>query len=203
MARMNRQSEITRNDILDAAEYLMAERGFQATSIANICTESKLPNGSVYWHFQNKNGLLAAVMERGSQRFFAGLPEPDELTGTARERFDAWFEANTQMLAQRPRFLRLHLSLCLLEETDVVVAEIVSRVRDTAIRSLSRAMFPWVHEMHGEAAGELSNELAAFMLATVDGAFIAQHTDGTNIERLLSHLHRSLVDEIQRPPAPA
>lgn len=201
MARTNRQSEITRNDILDAAEQLMAERGFQATSIAEICAASKLPNGSVYWHFQNKNGLLAAVMERGSQRFFAGLPKPDELTGTPRERFDVWFEANTQMLKQRPRFLRLHLSLCLLEETDAVVAEIVARVRATAIGSLSRAMYPWVHELHGDAAEELSKELAAFMLATVDGAFIAQHTDGADIERLLGRLHRSLVNEIEQPVA--
>ncbi|MBY4128162.1 TetR/AcrR family transcriptional regulator [Rhodococcus fascians] len=67
MARTNRQSETTRNDILDAADQLMTERGFQGTSIAEICTTSKLPNGSVYRHFQNKNGLLAAVMERGSE----------------------------------------------------------------------------------------------------------------------------------------
>jgi len=201
MARTNRQSEITRSDILDAAEQLMAERGFQATSIAEICTTSKLPNGSVYWHFQNKNGLLAAVMERGSHRFFTGLPKPEQLVGTARERFDAWFEANTQMLAQRPRFLRLHLSLCLLEETDTVVAEIVARVRATAIANLSRAMYPWVHELHGDAAEAMSEELAAFMLAAVDGAFIAQHVDGANIERLLGRLHRSLVNEILQPPA--
>jgi AcrR family transcriptional regulator len=201
VARTNRQSEITRNDILDAAEHLMAERGFQATSIADVCSTSKLPNGSVYWHFQNKNGLLAAVMERGSHRFFSELPKPDELPGSARERFDAWFEANTQMLAQRPRFLRLHLSLCLLEETDAVVAEILSRVRATAIRSLSRAMLPWAREIHGEAAEGLCTELAAFMLATVDGAFIAQHTDGADITRLLDRLHRTLVNEIAGAPA--
>jgi len=201
VARTNRQSEITRNDILDAAEHLMAERGFQATSIADICSASKLPNGSVYWHFQNKNGLLAAVMERGSHRFFANLPRPDELPGSARERFDAWFAANTQMLAERPRFLRLHLSLCLLEDTDAVVAEIVARVRATAIRSLSSAMLPWAREVHGDAAEALCVELAAFMLATVDGAFIAQHTDGADIGRLLERLHRTLVDEIDRPPA--
>lgn len=197
MARSNVGSEATQNDILDAAEQLMAERGFSATSIAEICAVSRLPVGSVYWHFKSKDGLLAAVIERGNERFFASLPDPTTLPGTPRERFDAWFAANTAMLAARPHFLRLHLSMCLLEETDVTVAVMIRRVRETAKAKIGRALGPWVAEFHPQRADQLTAQLATYMLATVDGLFIAQHTDAVQISGPLERLHDFLCAVVE------
>lgn len=190
-------SEATRNDILDAAERLMAKRGFNATSIAEICSMSGLPVGSIYWHFKSKDGLLAAVMERGNEQFFAGFPDPTTLPGTPRERFDVWFAANTEKLAGRPHFLRLHLSMCLLEDTDVTVTEIIRRVRKTAKYEISRALGPWVAEFHTENPEQLTAQLASYMLATVDGSFIAQHTDAIPIEAMLEHLRVFLCAAVE------
>src|SRR6266496_2327682 len=50
--------------ILDAAERLVAERGYTAASISLISKASGLPASSIYWHFGSKEGLLAAVVER-------------------------------------------------------------------------------------------------------------------------------------------
>jgi len=191
------RSGSVRNQILDAAEQLMAERGFSATSVAEVCARSKLPVGSIYWHFKSKDGLLAAVMERGNERFFASLPDPAALPGSPREQFDAWFAANTATLSDRPLFLRLHLNLCLLDGTEETVADIVRRVRRTATTQIEHALRPWVAEFQPHQADQLTQQLAAYMLAVVDGSFIAQHVDNARIKPLLDQLHRFLCATVE------
>lgn len=186
-----------RDDILDAAEALMADRGYAATSIADVCATSNFPVGSVYWHFRNKSGLLAAVMERGSQEFFAQLPDAATLVGTPRERFDRWFDANTELLTRRPPFLRLHLTLCLGEHNESPTHDILERVRTMARGRIADALHPWVEQFHPDDSDEMSCSLAAYMLATVDGAFIAQHADGARLSTLLDILHSSLISAVE------
>ncbi len=187
----------TRDEILDAAEALMADRGYAATSIAAVCATSNFPVGSVYWHFRDKAGLLAAVMERGSQEFFAQLPTAATLEGTPRERFDRWFDANTELLVRRPPFLRLHLTLCLGEHNESPTHDTLERVRTMARGRIADALHPWVDQFHPDNSVEMSRSLAAYMLATVDGAFIAQHADGAWLAGLLQILHASLVSAVQ------
>jgi len=54
----------TRGRILDAAELLFAERGFDGTSLRALTTEAQVNLASVHYHFGNKQGLFAAVFER-------------------------------------------------------------------------------------------------------------------------------------------
>lgn len=54
---------------MDAAEALFAEKGFDRTSFVDIAERSGISRGSIPWHFQNKDGLLIAVVERAIERF--------------------------------------------------------------------------------------------------------------------------------------
>ena len=63
----------------------MAEDGFDATTLARVVAESGIPESSVYHYYGSKDGILLAVMERGAERFFADLPDPDRRTGRAAE----------------------------------------------------------------------------------------------------------------------
>jgi len=60
----------SRRRILDAAEELIAERGFEKTSIVEISKRSGVSRGSIPWHFTNKDGILLAVIDRVTSRFF-------------------------------------------------------------------------------------------------------------------------------------
>ncbi|MFD5827270.1 TetR/AcrR family transcriptional regulator [Lentzea sp. NPDC060358] len=60
----------SRRRILDAAEELFAERGFDRTSFADVARRSGISRGSIPWHFQNKNGLVMAVAERAVRRIW-------------------------------------------------------------------------------------------------------------------------------------
>ena len=54
----------TKTRILDAAEKLFGIHGFQATSLRDITTEAGVNLASVNYHFQSKDCLVDAVIER-------------------------------------------------------------------------------------------------------------------------------------------
>jgi AcrR family transcriptional regulator len=119
--RLSRREQLgveSRRRIVDAAATLMAERGFAGTSIAAVSQRSGLPSGSIYWHFESKEALLAAVMEEGARRWFDALPRVDDLPTYPAQRTAALFEAVDASLESHPEFLRL-LLLIALERRDV------------------------------------------------------------------------------------
>lgn len=65
MARVDVRS-IRRDQILDAAEHLVARRGWAQTSFAEICREAGVSNGVLTYHFKDKEDLLLALYERTS-----------------------------------------------------------------------------------------------------------------------------------------
>ncbi|WP_434443710.1 TetR/AcrR family transcriptional regulator [Lentzea sp. E54] len=62
--RIDEIGDESRRRILDAAEELFAERGFDRTSFVDIAKRSGISRGSIPWHFKNKDGLVLAVFER-------------------------------------------------------------------------------------------------------------------------------------------
>lgn len=54
----------TKERLLDAGERLFAERGFDGVSIRDICEAADVNVAAVNYHFQGKQNLLVAVLER-------------------------------------------------------------------------------------------------------------------------------------------
>lgn len=53
-----------RNQILDAAAKVFAEKGFHPTTVKDIAAEAGIAHGSVYTYFESKNALLIGIFER-------------------------------------------------------------------------------------------------------------------------------------------
>ena len=60
-------SEITRDRIMKAAERLLAERGYDGTSIRVIVTKARVNQAAINYHFAGKDGLYSEVL-RGAFR---------------------------------------------------------------------------------------------------------------------------------------
>ncbi len=58
------QPSDTKTRILDAAENLFAKNGFDATSLRDITAEAQVNLAAVNYHFQSKESLIDAIVER-------------------------------------------------------------------------------------------------------------------------------------------
>lgn len=64
----NARSRRTRAAVLDAAHALIAERGFAATTMADVAERAGVTRRAVYLHFATKADLLAALFDYVSDR---------------------------------------------------------------------------------------------------------------------------------------
>lgn len=87
------QAENRRNQLLDIALALFAERGLENVSIKDIAAEAKIASGLIYHYFRSKDELLAAVFQR-----YNPLPE---LEATIQELFDLPVREGLMLFAQR------------------------------------------------------------------------------------------------------
>src|SRR5580704_15729827 len=75
------QAEQTRQQILETAQRLFAELGYDATSLQMIADELGLTKAAVYYHFRAKNEILHAIMLPGIERLKALLDEAAAIRG--------------------------------------------------------------------------------------------------------------------------
>ena len=105
--------EQSRARILDAATEIAAERGYEGTSIGAVSAKCGLPASSIYWHFKDKDDLIAALektarqAERAGQiihriRAFVKRSEPQRQSADARDIIDDAVElANIDLRRRR------------------------------------------------------------------------------------------------------
>src|SRR5262245_16789356 len=110
---MRADGELSRERILDAATEIAAERGYEGTSIAAVSAKCGLPASSIYWHFKDKDDLIAAVIERSFEAWLTAVELPGEEAGTPLERVTAMAANVAKSLVDAPDFLRLGLMLAL------------------------------------------------------------------------------------------
>jgi AcrR family transcriptional regulator len=186
--KRQQQGEQSRELILDATERLMATRGYAATSINDIRTACGLPPSSIYWHFGSKEGVLAAVMQRGADRFFAAIPTSAGVEGQ--------LAVLSSLQSQHPDFLRLFYMLSLERNNDPAIAAVIRRVRDTAIARFRDAITQLLPaDAPPSKADRVVPELAAVAVALSDGVFFADHLepDGTDVERMYRRLFQAVT----------
>ena len=182
LTKKQQQGENSRELILDATERLMATRGYAATSINDIRKACGLPPSSIYWHFGSKEGVLAAVMARGADRFFAAIPTSEDVEGQ--------LAVLSRLQSQHPDFLRLFYMLSLERNNDPAVTAVIRRVRDTAIGRFRDAIAQLLPaDAPPSKAERVVTELTALAVAISDGVFFADHLEpDTDVERMYRRL---------------
>src|SRR6476661_7229768 len=103
--RKRADGELSRERILDAATEIAAERGYEGTSIGAVSAKCGLPASSIYWHFQDKDDLIAAVIERSFSTWLPAWTMPDD--GEPVEQVVAMAAQIAKALLESPDFLRL------------------------------------------------------------------------------------------------
>ena len=200
----NRRGMRSRALVLDAAERVMAEQGFEAATLAHVVEEAGIPLSSVYHYYGSKDGILLAVMERGAERFFADLPDWGRPLGDPADHLATVLATAAHTLKRNPNFLRLLIVFAVQppargrDEIEVVVA----RVRRLALDRLREQL---AIAFGDDPDSPVTSRLARIALAAIDGAFVASQADETvTLEELIEPLvpaviavRRALLDKAQ------
>jgi len=192
------QGRRSKEEILDAASRIMSQRGYEGTSIAAISKETGLPNSSIYWHFESKAAILAAVMERGASRFFAAAGLGPEIDAPPAERLRLALQGAGDSLESSEEFLRL-LLLLLLSNDKPEVAQGVARVRAQGRERLRLTLESAYSPLGDAVAREVSERLVDFALATFDGVFIAAQFDHELVLRQGLDRMAESIDALAQP----
>lgn len=102
--RHTSQGEERKQQLVDAAVALFAERGYPATRIADICERAGVAKGLFYWYFPTKHDLfeeLVRTMRRRLRRAQAAAmdPEADPIT-----RLRQGTEASVRFIAEHSSY---------------------------------------------------------------------------------------------------
>ena len=188
--RTRANGEQSRQRILDAATEVATERGYEGTTISLVSKKSGLPPTSIYWHFTDKDDLIAAVIERSFQRWLSAL----ELPGGEAARVLA-VELGAQVakaLLDAPDFLRLGLMLALEHRpVEPRARQMFLQVRDNAFHRFTQI----VRDVAPELDEENVRLLTTYAIAGADGLFIAKEVGGSVDLIKLFDLHTRLVFE--------
>jgi AcrR family transcriptional regulator len=183
--RRRADGELSRERILDAATEIAAERGYEGTSIALVSAKCGLPASSIYWHFKDKDDLIAAVIERSFADWLGAWQLPDE--GAARDRLTTLAMQIAKALLDSPDFIRLGLMLALERRP------VEPRARAMFLQARAQAYYELTNAVREITPG-LTNaqidQLVTYAIAGADGLFIAKEIGGDSVDLLaLFELH--------------
>jgi AcrR family transcriptional regulator len=174
----------SRLKIVEAALEIASERGYEGTSISAVSDRSGLPASSIYWHFANKDELIAAVIEHSYEQWRSMLPIPnDDVDVQPDGDTDAAFTASMRRaggtIANAPDFLRLGLMLALERRPE----EPAARGLFLDIRRRTRADLEAYHRrIFGDLSDRDLRTLGRMAMAAADGLFIAREIDDEDVD---------------------
>jgi AcrR family transcriptional regulator len=196
----------TRDRLLDKAERLFAERGFDGTSVREITTAARVNLGAINYHFRSKEGLYAAVFARrvallrdpiiaaARASEVVARQDPAQALRTVGQAFLAPHQERGAALRLLGLFAREQIETCL--PSGLLVRELVAPVIQ-ATTSLLRRVRPDLPEA---AARACAHSLFAQFMHIVKGG----NTDPTPVDQKLEHAVRfsvAAVRHIEVPPS--
>ncbi len=181
--------EQSRNRILDAAAAIAAERGYEGTSIGLVSKTCGLPASSIYWHFKDKDDLIAAVIERSFGDWLSAWQVPSD--GSARERFVGLAQHAAKAFLDSPDFIRLGLMLALERRpVEPRAKTMFVQVRAQAFDQLVADFADLMPDLTEAAV----HQLVTYAMAGADGLFIAKEIGGDAVDLLgLFELHGGAI----------
>jgi len=72
---MRKEAQERRNEILDAADELFGQQGFDGTSTNDILQKVGIARGTLYYHFKSKEDIMDALIERYAERILGAAKE--------------------------------------------------------------------------------------------------------------------------------
>ena len=189
--RKRATGEETQAKILDAAEQVFSEKGFAGTGTREIARLAGMDKYAIYYHFQNKETLYRAVIERsfsGMTRFIDEL-FPQEVVSM--KKMEQTFEKLLEYLARNSSILKI-MQRESLDTTNVGASEIFQKYFKPLFRKGIK------FSEHGKKSGLFPKDLKSRQFITsLYTMIMSYYNDGAMISLLLGEdaLSRKMIRE--------
>jgi TetR/AcrR family transcriptional regulator len=101
--------DLSRTQLLDAAEEVFGAKGFHDTTLKEIADLAEFSVGSVYSFFENKDDLFLSVFLRRGTEMLPGMNSVVEAGGTPREQLHRLVDYEVGYFREHPHFGRLYV----------------------------------------------------------------------------------------------
>jgi AcrR family transcriptional regulator len=200
----DRNEENTKSRLIEAAGEVFARRGFRAATVREICKLAGAHVGAVNYHFRDKQGLYAAVLEYSHLLAIRKYPPDEGLRegATAEEKLRAFIHAFVlRILAEG--FPTWHGKLMAREVVDPT--GLVDQMVDGSVRPLYQALAGIIRELlHEEQQPDGEESTTTYLCAmSIVGQCIHHYLarniiallrpkayDAARIDRIADHITR-------------
>jgi AcrR family transcriptional regulator len=178
--------------IVDAANRLFYQRGYNRTSFSDIAAAADIPRGNFYYHFKSKQEILSAVIESRMASIRVMLEQWQQQIGSPRERLKRYVQI---LVNEEQDVLRYG---CPMGSLNMELAK-----NQLALQSQAAAMFDlflvWLQQQFEELgmAGQ-SRSLALRLLSETQGTALLSNVfkDKAFLEQEADRL-RNWIDHLQ------
>jgi AcrR family transcriptional regulator len=105
--RLTDQGRERKQQLVDQAAILFAERGYNDTRVVDICAGAGVAKGLFYWYFENKEALFAELVRSMRLRLRIAQAAAIDLDADPLVRIRQGTEASVQFMAQHRAFFSL------------------------------------------------------------------------------------------------
>ena len=159
--------------ILEAAEYLFSEQGYDAVSMSAIAKRAQTSKPNIYHHFQNKHHLYLAVLHKAAQHSAGLLDRLEEEPGTFASKLAGFASGQLGSILAHERRSQLILREALSGGSE--------RGREVAKHVVGESFARLVEMIHqgqekGEFRGGIDPALAAFLIVSANVFFFQSST---------------------------
>jgi AcrR family transcriptional regulator len=140
--RLTDQGRERKQQLLDQAATLFAERGYDDTRIVDICAGAGVAKGLFYWYFENKEALFAELVRSMRLRLRHAQGEAMDPEADPIVRIRQGTEASVRFMAQHRAFFALleveqrGLASLLREGTEIHAADTARLVKEAQAEGL-------------------------------------------------------------------
>ena len=154
--------------ILEAAEALFAEKGFDAVSMSAIARLANTSKPNIYHHFKNKNELYLAVMKTAVQRSSMLLDALEDAPGTFRQHLSDFSAGQLNNILAHKRSTQL-----ILRETLSGGTQHGQEIAKHVVGEVFTRLVAMVHQgqQENEFRDDIDPALAAFMVVAANMFF--------------------------------
>jgi AcrR family transcriptional regulator len=132
LSRFSKLPEAKQAELLRVATEELAEHGFEEASLSDLLERAGLSKSSFYYYFEDKEDLLATVLERLLDKYLAAfqLQDIERLTAeTFWPTFERWMVLSVATLIASPDLMKVLSHLPLALRTSPKLAALQTRAR--------------------------------------------------------------------------